>query len=579
MMKLYKEENVQDIADTIRSNNHTTDTYKISEMSKAISNACYDIKEKIPYGEVEDTSIHIEDSLKENYKELEMWSNEEQVQYNGKNKFNYKDVTDTPNDTVTNDDGWITMSYDNSDGTSTVYRRYFTNNLNLKTNTTYNIFVEIKDVSGTGTFYAVSSHSTVLPGQFSEKWYSLFSNLSSNSVINATMTTMSSFDNSKSGLRTFMACTAGQSFSITFRLSVLEDTTITPETFVYEPYCGGTASPNPDYPQNIPMLTNGDEVKFESTGRSFATSNLEVGTIRSVDGATTNANTRIRTTDYIELNSNNEYTVDVIGNYSDIKIFEYDSDKNYLSTYDWAKTPYTFKTSESTKHFKMVLKNNDLKMTLDDVLSYQIYESYTETSLNITIPENEFVGRINDDVKDKISIRYNKDDGKYHAYLDKVLGKASFKIKEFASNGITDNSYSVLTPVIENAKPNYTGVGSTLMTHLNVSSQTGATPTKKLRASIPFSLLGLSAGATVENARKKMIELYGELTNTCCYPLETPYTILLGPIDMPLTQNPITNAYIIADLEMKINAKYYKDFTITEASVVDESDLTEEEIE
>ena len=49
------------------------------------------------------------------------------------------------------------------------------------------------------------------------------------------------------------------------------------------------------------------------------------------------------------------------------------------------------------------------------------YEPYQGSSLNITIPENEFLGKIGD-IKDTLNIVY-KDDGRYHAILNKKIGK------------------------------------------------------------------------------------------------------------------------------------------------------------
>lgn len=49
------------------------------------------------------------------------------------------------------------------------------------------------------------------------------------------------------------------------------------------------------------------------------------------------------------------------------------------------------------------------------------YESYQGLSLNMTIPENEFLGKIGD-IKDTLNIVY-KDDGHYHAILNKKIGK------------------------------------------------------------------------------------------------------------------------------------------------------------
>ena len=65
---------------------------------------------------------------------------------------------------TTDSDGWITATYNNSSGSSTVFLNYFTNNLALSYNTDYGVFAEIKSVSGSGSLQMVSTSSTY--GQF-----------------------------------------------------------------------------------------------------------------------------------------------------------------------------------------------------------------------------------------------------------------------------------------------------------------------------------------------------------------------------------------------------------------------------
>ena len=47
------------------------------------------------------------------------------------------------------------------------------------------------------------------------------------------------------------------------------------------------------------------------------------------------------------------------------------------------------------------------------------------------------------------------------------------------------------------------------------------------------------------------------------YKLATPYKIDLGPVDMPLSYNEVTNIFTDSDLLPKINAKYYRNFVTT----------------
>ena len=151
----------------------------------------------------------------------------------GKNKFNVQDTNNVTEGITVDNEGWITVTGDNTDGTATKYFNYYTNNLNLKTGTNFNVIAEVKNVSGTGnaSFVSVNSSSQ----QFKTNFYRNFSVLANNTIYNSINETSDEFLGN-TGLRTFISFSAGQSGSITFRISVLEDTTITSEKFDYEPY-------------------------------------------------------------------------------------------------------------------------------------------------------------------------------------------------------------------------------------------------------------------------------------------------------------------------------------------------------
>lgn len=151
----------------------------------------------------------------------------------GKNKFNVQDTNSVTEGITVDNEGWITVTGDNTDGTATKFFNYFTNNLALKTVTNYNVIAEVKSVNGTGIVHFASNGST--SKQFETRFYRDFTNLANNKVYKLICKTADEFVGNK-GLRTFVEFSAGQSGSITFRLSVLEDTTITPENFEYEPY-------------------------------------------------------------------------------------------------------------------------------------------------------------------------------------------------------------------------------------------------------------------------------------------------------------------------------------------------------
>ena len=164
----------------------------------------------------------------------------------GRQLYNVNDVQTMTSGITVDEEGWISVSYDNTSGTSTKYFQYFTNNLDLKPNTQYSIITEIKEVSGELTIYCVSRMNN--GGQFVNSVSYSFNNPNSNLVYKKLDTTIDNFDNVIYGLRTFVQFSKGQSGSIKFRLSVIEDTTINENNFVYEPY---GIMPSPDYPSEI----------------------------------------------------------------------------------------------------------------------------------------------------------------------------------------------------------------------------------------------------------------------------------------------------------------------------------------
>jgi hypothetical protein len=134
-------------------------------------------------------------------------------------------------------DGFITATYDNSEGTTRKYVNiYGKNGLNLKENTSYTIIVEIKNVSGEGKLLPCSMLNSSVEGQFDTTWTNNFNELSNNLKVLKRVTTRTSLKKLKNGLRTLLVFEAGQSGFITFRISVLADTSITTDKFEYKPY-------------------------------------------------------------------------------------------------------------------------------------------------------------------------------------------------------------------------------------------------------------------------------------------------------------------------------------------------------
>ena len=137
------------------------------------------------------------------------------------------------------DNDFISSSYDNINGSNTHYTNVMIQKSPLlQPSTNYLIVCEIESVSGTGSLYPFTRHNN----SSIESWHTLyqFSNLSAGQKIIIPVTTKSTL--SSQDLRTLVRFDVGQSGSIKFRLSILEDTTITEDTFKYQPYYNQTTN-------------------------------------------------------------------------------------------------------------------------------------------------------------------------------------------------------------------------------------------------------------------------------------------------------------------------------------------------
>ena len=137
------------------------------------------------------------------------------------------------------EDDWITL---NIQGAPSDYNYYslYTNNLRLKPETYYNIVLEVKEKSGLGTLSIVSQKiegETQVEGQFNGSFSNTFGSLGPG-IYTKKLKTLNKeeLENTVAGLRTFILLDKGNYSSITFRISVIEDTSVTPENFVYQPY-------------------------------------------------------------------------------------------------------------------------------------------------------------------------------------------------------------------------------------------------------------------------------------------------------------------------------------------------------
>lgn len=175
--------------------------------------------------------------------EVEVVTGRQVISSCGTNFYNVKDLSyiSVPADIFTVDeDGWIT--FDSAKDPSTTSQKdyaYYTHNLPLKPSTQYSVIMEIKEVSGTSGF--IDPYSRYIGhqlGQFTTEVSVQLNDMHAGDVYVWHPTTYANFPDDV-GLRTYVRKPANASrMKVTFRLSVVADTTVTTSSFKYVPFTG-----------------------------------------------------------------------------------------------------------------------------------------------------------------------------------------------------------------------------------------------------------------------------------------------------------------------------------------------------
>ena len=214
------------------------------------------------------TNLIINDAFDYPTKKITFDGRSSQETTNGDQLYDVKDVLTFSSGVTADNNDWITITYDNTSGTSTKYFDFKTKiSENVQPNTTYDLFVEIKSVSGTGNINFVSNQTI---GQISNYVGNSLANLSVG-TIKSILTTKDDFTGCTSFLNSYATFSAGQSGAITFRISVLKANVKTLDNFVYEPFTGGQPSPNPDYPSEIESIEG--TIQYKQVGDNIFNKN------------------------------------------------------------------------------------------------------------------------------------------------------------------------------------------------------------------------------------------------------------------------------------------------------------------
>jgi len=123
----------------------------------------------------------------------------------------------------------------------------------------------------------------------------------------------------------------------------------------YEPYVGGTPSPNPDYPQPIQTVTGEQIVTIASI--NLFDGIFELGNISTSTGTDINADTMIRSKNYAVIEGGENYTISVVGG-GNVALRFYQSDGTFVGTGTTGPSPNTFTAPANAGRVRFVITSN-----------------------------------------------------------------------------------------------------------------------------------------------------------------------------------------------------------------------------
>lgn len=199
------------------------------------------------------TEINLTDSSDMNIQELHIYGRTEQASTTGANLFDVNDRLSFNSIFKVDEEGYITATIPANNTEGNQYYDFFTKKSDLlKIDTEYLIATEILEIPTEKCQLNVISLEQISKGQFANAVAKTIKGIKFDKA-----KTRNDMSGCVAMMRGFMFTQPGfTGGKIKFRVSVLEDTTITADTFKYEPYTGGMSSPNPDYPQEIESVEN-----------------------------------------------------------------------------------------------------------------------------------------------------------------------------------------------------------------------------------------------------------------------------------------------------------------------------------
>lgn len=343
----------------------------VSDYATKINETIEEYKKYIPEATVEGTELNVDDAVPIRSK-IDPKGNTYQKQLSGKNLLNLQNGTYSSNGiTAVVEDGKITIN-----GTATTTSFLAIPFVYEYDGSTYSISANnentIGNTTGSGDFASVRiSGETTTQAILGNK--------------NATKTFTLSGTKNDFTIRTGAGLTYNN-FVIYPQLEIGQPTD-------YEPYCGGQASPNLDYPQEIEVVT-GDNV-IKNVGKNLFNGVVETGSYNTSTGAKQASSTLKRNVYPIKVNPNTTYIFSINGIGKAINVFEYEKDMTFIGkiTGDSIAANTPFITSDKTEYINIFRGSTDgtEKWQIEEGLTPTSYEPYREEEYKLDLwKENEF---------------------------------------------------------------------------------------------------------------------------------------------------------------------------------------------
>lgn len=530
---------------------------ELRNMAVSTDNELERVKNEIlDTGSASDSFIHVEDSCMAKLKELEIEGAINQETTSGKNLFDENNITTS----LILDDGTISG---NSKWNMSDY-------INVDSDTDYT-FSRNDSTSSTQSF---------IIAEFDENKNLIQRNLQGvrNSNIPYTITTTSS---TKYVLL---------NYNNTYNNSLMQFEKNSSST-AYEKYTGGIASPNPDYQQEIKTITDSlkitscgknlfdkskilDKTYIDTTNRTVSSLNTTKCFYQKIKPNTTYTISKIISQRFTVMTSTEKPKIGTVGtsirtnsNASNITITSNEND-NYIICFYYKSDIETIPEEDIISSIQLI-----------EGMPTTSFESYIESLVEVNLPEGQFIGKLDDTYKDTLTFEYVADNSKCHLKLNKKVGFKNFNDVSSILYSTLQNDYFLFQiaadylPSSVMISNNFINKGNYGLNYNHESIFRGGANNNAFQFKIKKDrVTSYDAKGALSFIKNSNTDVY--------YALNTPYTLDLGLIDMPLAYKEVTNIFTDSDLLPKIAAKYYRTFQTTIQNLqINEKSLKQEIID